>query len=759
MHTSNSATWWQSGFLSVCYFAGLISEADQPVRAGDVLIGVGSEFDLPPDGGCVVLNHKSLARQPGVRPFQSLSHYLTQVSPDVVNGWRCHFPQGLASVQRIIVEDASLDTCLALLLFESLMVAGRIEQVLLNWVGYATEWERGRYADGPDKRLSPACLMAALSHSLLPPRTHVGAHQGSADSVVLQTDEATREALVSCLTLLHAYVSRFSDPAATQPMLDVPAYAQAEAQLEFEYQQYLLALKFGIQAQLSVPLAGSSRRVLVDALIFSDMELTGALKVFARTDTERSWTGRGFTLLGIYRPGLAGTGDDMTISLDPTRGLTLEDLWVRLEALEDTKWGSERPRQNPRVNIARYTDPSTGMPIEGAPDQPWYDEQGRYTLLGVPRRLSKKEPGTRLDWHEDVLPALWSLYRPFPAELAVCEAESKLDGAMPVAVVRWPRSDSSAAGRTPTLHRWLATCSVPLGGSARARHPGELVPRQEIHIAQLPGGDIVAHPKGVTLFDDWTRSDLDVTSLVNVALELGELTNAYRQLLGGQELSELLATQRQTLATVQSLGYRRAAAFRRRVLRIKSLLLDLEARETALPVGPGVAELRAVLEKAWGMPETRHQLWSMVSRLDELLSQHQVMAIQGQQFLYTAIVSMAGLFFVVRDMSGVVFNKLTLNTFQVQLPWATKMDHDAEALKRANTLPALQHQLDEYASLTSNTLSKLKTSAALAEQQFDWALYAMAIVLVLGTLWVALRYFGRPRWAVHRGPAVPNTPK
>ena len=75
--------------------------------------------------------------------------------------------------------------------------------------------------------------------------------------------------------------------------------------------------------------------LLVDALIFEDIELAGILKVLARCDRVNSRTQRGFALLALRRPAAAGTGNDMVISVDPRAGITLEPLW---QALLERDW-------------------------------------------------------------------------------------------------------------------------------------------------------------------------------------------------------------------------------------------------------------------------------------------------------------------------------------------------------------------------------------------------------------------------------------
>ena len=107
--------------------------------------------------------------------------------------------------------------------------------------------------------------------------------------------------------------------------------------------------------------------------------MSGAAKAFARNDHEHAWFCQGFSLIAVYRP-LANPGEDLTISVDPTAGIHLEDLWRALERLEDRRWGDKRPRDQPRP-LKSY-EKKTDNP---GPNQPWWDYGGRYTLVAAPR--------------------------------------------------------------------------------------------------------------------------------------------------------------------------------------------------------------------------------------------------------------------------------------------------------------------------------------------------------------------------------------
>ena len=708
-----SPRWWHSTAFDVHF-----DPAARSGRDGDVLVGIGDPVGAD-QGGWVVLNHKTAAPPVDQPAWACLSDHVARAPEAQVDQWKTALPAGMASVRRLVVEDASLDTCLALLLFACrvspaasalpALLGGALGQGdghqrrLASWLAYALDWEQGRYTDGDDIRRSAACQMAALAHSLFASAPDHDGRPGDADA---------SQALRACLSLLDGYLARNDLARDAQPPRELSEFAQADAQLAFEQQQYLLALKHGLLMQLRLPLKGSSRTLLVDALIVTDLSFSGVLKVLARTDSQRSWTRRGFTLLGIHRPVLAGTGNDMTLSVDPAAGVSLQPLWQALERAEDAAWSGQRPCAHPRPGIAGYTDPATGRASAGAPDQPWYDELGRYTLLGAPKRLDDGRPGTRLDWTADVLPLLWRAHAPF--DVAAAAVTMVRAPGRRVALVRWPRGEKGATGRSPVLHRWLAACSAP----GPARHPGEFPADRDLTIVSLAGGDLVAHPLGVTLFDDWTHSELDLPGLQRIAVELAELADTYRGLLSGPELVSLMAAEQRVLAQAERVGLRRATALRGRVLAMKARLSALAAREATLPPARGAAELQQALEAAWGLPEARHRLWEAVTHLDEVLTQAQAVMQERRQFFSTAVISLAGLFFVLRDGMAVVANVLTMNEFERLLPSAIKLQVDPQAI------------------------AALRQSSELSDR-FDLATLVAMVVVFAGGLVLALwRYFG-----------------
>jgi len=665
---------------------------------GDLLVGIGQSADT---GQYVALNHKKVHPQAGGPEAAelSVSEYVRSASPDLRESWRRCFPNGMRSVRRIVVVDASLDTCMALLLFAQAVTvdaereeqelgavqthgAGSAEAIrrIDTWVHYVTAWEQGRYPDGDDYRRSAACLMTALAHSRLPS----GMTSEAGDDTV---NASVAHALRGCLTLLDAYIGANAQAVDAWPPRDVTESVQAQAQLGVERQLYDAALKHGVQTQLLLPVRGCERKLLVDALIVEDMEIAGLLKVFARSDTINSKTGRGFTLLAMYRPQAAGTGNDMVISVNPDVGVQLAPLWRRLEELEDRAWGADRPRENPRLGIGGYTDPTTGGPTRGAPDQPWYDEGGRCTLIAAPKCLPTGALGTRLCWKDDVLPALWDVFRPF--ESPQSEQHPASTGRLVVAQVNWPRGTMPQAEGLPVLQQWLAACS----SSAVAKQPGDFVPWASLCVRAVPGGEIIAHAGGVTLSDDWSSQRLD-PSLVRAARTMAEVASGYDALLHNERLSGLCTELKEIQAARGRAGERRLLALRTSALALKQELIELGVKEEQVQSGPGHRALLEAIDVAWDLPDARHKLWETGSHIEELLEQAQQVHQAKAQFLMTKIVSAAGAFVFIHELIGAVANVMTMNEFERLSIVAEKLGASADKVAELQRNGQLSDRFD-----------------------------------------------------------------
>jgi hypothetical protein len=712
--------WWLDGGLEVRFDPG--AKAGEP---GDLLVGIGAYVA---DAPFVALNHKAANRALGaVMPAASSVSDCVHSAPEELRAaWRRCFPDGMSSVRRIVVEDASLDTCMALLLFAQAIAPdatpdarllgavqthsaadGMSPQRLDSWVRYVTAWEQGRYPDGEDRLCSAGCLLTGLAHSLLP-----ASRQGATGTVA--DNASASAALRACLTLLDALIAANAEAVDAKPPRDLPESLQAQAQLAIERQFYEAALKHGVQTQLLLPVQGCERSLLVDALIVQDIEVAGLLKIFARSDRVNSHTGRGFALLALHRPQAAGTGNDMVISVDPDVGVHLAPLWKRLEELEDRAWGSARPRSNPRRGIGGYTDPATGNPLPGAPDQPWYDEGGRCTLVASPKRLPTGELGTRLSWKNDVLPALWDVFQPFVSAQTDCYPATT--GRLIVAKVSWPRGTMPHAEGFPVLQQWMAARSAPMV----AEEPGNFVPLESLCVRAVPGGQVIAHPGGVTLSDDWSSTELYPT-LLGAARTMAVVAGRYEAILNAERVAALADELKANLAAGGRAGERRLLNLRRSALALKQELIELGVLEEQVHRGAGHRALLEALEQAWDLPDARHRLWETVAHIEELLEQAQQVHQAKAQFLMTKIVSAAGLFVFVHELIGAVANVALMNEYE----------RLAILAERLGVAPEKLTELQRDAQLSAN---------------FDVGVIAAAIgIFAAATVWALHRYLGRGR--------------
>ncbi len=641
--------WWTEQSFELVFDPGVST-----AHAGCLLVGLGDPHqrdlhqreqhphELIAQTEGIALNHKPLDDVQTLHRFSSVCEYVGSADDGLIDSWRMRLPDGPASLRRIVVEDLSLDTCLALLLFFDRTGHNRLVSTELEaWVRYVTDWEAGLYADSVEMRHSAAVQMTILGHSYLSPTPPRGV-----------PDESLRTGLRACLSLLRAMIDSGMSPHAPVPRLNTAEHSRAMAQFEYEAQQYRLALAYGRSCQLLVPLADGGRRVLIDALILDEVEPSGILKLFARTDLERSWTRKGFALLAIHRPSQAGTGNDMTLSIDPATGLTLRDLWVELERRENLAWGEDRPRDWPR-RIASYRRPD-GTVDPAAPNEPWWDDSGRYTLIGAPKRLlphrqgpTEVEPkagqtrpmsGSRLQWRADVLSALWKLYGPVPAEAHVLE--SPAIGVKRLAMVRWESGPNLAVAESPSFHAWLASHSM----ARRVESPLDLPLPDEFELQRAAGGLAAIHREGVTLFDDWRQTAFDLKGLQNVAVEIGAASAQQRAFLDQKPnpLEAALAQQERLIRGEERFTLRRLllwkhqmSVHRHALLKILSLAIDkAEGREHA--------SFRQGLIRHWGLSQQREHMLDMLHKLEEL-TQH-VFADTGerQRRLMTALITGIG---------------------------------------------------------------------------------------------------------------------
>jgi hypothetical protein len=591
----------------------------------ECLIGVGSagaHSTQPSDA--IVLNDKA---QP---PGDGVTELALSASSALRAAWReaataCE-PAAFFTRFQLVVEDASPDSGFGLVALLAVLNEVPVAAVPAQWRRYVAAWEHGesRSAD-PLRAWGP--LHNALVHGLWDVATlRDGGHQAGL---------ALSQAWLHALRLLSALLGANSAPEPIQPPLPCPQLARAQAFFQYEVQVYRQTLAQAERLQLLLPLRGSAGRYrLLDACVVEEMSLGGVQKILLRNDRDAALLGDGFGLIALHRQGLPGSGDDMSISVDPSTGVHLRALWQELEQLEDRAWGDQRPCDDPR-RISAYP---RGRRADGSPspNQPWWDDRGSYTLLAAPRRVRDNLPGTRLDWRRDVLEALWRHGRPdrhlrvtTPGggvrSLLDCAPEPRADTGKGVLMLRWPTpaqcAEAGSSGApmllTPTLKRCLAArlTAAAAGGDALA----ELPPEESFDFVTLPGGCALTHAAGVVVLDDWRA----------VPLCEQEIETEINQTL--QRVGLLDTIGRDALALLRDL---RELVRRRRWLRIEDVRVLDQLAELRIQLCQGMAEtlstnddprigeFRQALERRWGTAKRLEAIEYHLEQTEQTLRSH-----------------------------------------------------------------------------------------------------------------------------------------
>ena len=400
----------------------------------------------------------------------------------------------------LVVGDASPDSVLGVVLLLARLAALEPGQIAERWLSPAERWKAEGMAEDPFREW--ASLASALAHARFP----VAAQPNDQDMVAAWTD---------ALRFCAGCIGRGFDPGAIPPSRDWDLWRRAEAALQQEEQTYRDWLPHALQVQLSLPLVGSGRRLLVDALMFSEDQPTGSGKVFYRNDTHAP-LGRGFALAAHHRPPGHGLSSDITISIDARRGVHLFDLWEELERRECSAWrraGVQRPNWNPRVGIAG---------VEPEWNEPWFINPAR-TLIGAPRDVRERENGeTRLgsllSW-EEIKDAIWTVYNPLQRVLVlvpgVADPVPLLDvtplqshrGDKRLILADWPRlsvgqAPVRALGSAPIFERVIAAL-IDRDDPHRPIAVDDLSAPIGWRRVDLDGGLAIVTEKGLFVLDDW----------------------------------------------------------------------------------------------------------------------------------------------------------------------------------------------------------------------------------------------------------------
>ncbi len=602
-----------------------------PARTGgaaahEVFVGIGAWLDrgepVAHAGAC--LNNKSAGARFGwKRDPVTVASFVRDAPEDVVAAWRSAFsadPGTTLDRAALVVEDASPDSVLSVIFWLARLGGVAPGELPQRWITALTAWERDGVA--PSVTQSWTALMSALAHS------HFGG-----DGIAAAWNDALR---FTASLLRHGVDPDAVTPEANPQILAEAAYGRAIAFAMNERQDYLQSLARAVRLELLVPMAGAhGRSLLVDAYFAVESNApSGVKKVYIRTDTENTSLGNGFSLMGLYRPGLAGTGNDMTVSVDPRSGIALKELWTRLEALENERWQGQRPNAAPR-RISSY-------PAGEGFDQPWWDDHGRYTLLGAPKKFAT-EPGSRLSW-SDVLETAWRCYnqlrtlavfdlgdtggtaRPRPIE--ACTPQRVASGSGNEEVVKyliaakWDRSEgqSQTLQFTATVKRHLAALitQAAKGRSGQVRL-ADLAEPEDFDYLEIAGGTAVVTRDGAFLLDDWRDKDLATTALSADFAQAVALLAACKAF--DAEVNALYAGSAKTGDVIRRITELRG--------RIAATFQAADLTEAA----PDRRALRAALEVRWGLDNKEAALTGRLKDLQEILETKATLDTQGMATL------------------------------------------------------------------------------------------------------------------------------
>jgi hypothetical protein len=298
-----------------------------------------------------------------------------------------------------------------------------------------------------------------------------------------------------------------------------------------------------------------------------------------------------------------------------------------------------------------------------APNQPWYDDQGRYTLIAAPKGVEVSQqivPGTKLRWREDILPAIWRLYSPIPHDVKLgdrIEVHGKF-----LRLARWESNGNFSTAESPTFLSWLASCSFPL----EIHSPADLPSAASFEVLKVAGGRVLMHSQGVTLFDDWTSQPLDVDKLTRTISRVADASRQYARFLHQNPLGNAMSRLRQTVLK-QGFNLKDVREWKDQVLTDKPAMLAVATRSAGEIESTDQMLIRQGVERQWGLSEQRDNVLNLLDRVDSAMAQTLSELKSRRDRIFTAIAAGLGTGFVFANVAELVKDKATLNTYEWQL--------------------------------------------------------------------------------------------
>lgn len=607
-----------------------VNKAAKPAR-DEVSIGIG---DADSDGIC--LSNKAHIKSAGWMP--SVTDLVLRAPDDLWADWRTRLgedrePARFFSRFTLLVEDASLDSCFALIAFIARMNDVPVEGLPSAWADYVNRFERGETLIPREVDEVYAPLHSALVHSFFK-RDWPGAW-------------------VSALRLLSSCVGAGISPFEMASAPYSPQLSLARACLGFEKQSYQDMLHSAEVIQLLLPMQDPSdplleaeeRSRLVDAMIVSMPIDSDGYKAHYRTDRTNSPMKLGFILQALHLTSSDSqrSGGNMTVSVMPESGLSLKRFWEAVERAENAAWertGRVRPSNDPRKNMLSYPAgrDSSGNP---SPNGPWYDGSPGYTYTLIASPWASQVPEkSLLDW-SDVTEILWQTYNPY-AGLRVSSRGhvTTLEQAEPVPVsngtgrklfsVKWTSEGEQTAAdlamlrMTPTLKRYLAAIvNRRAAGDTGPIRLADLASERGYTFLELHGGFAVITEKGAFVVDDFTPH----------ATPIGGMVEEFRKAV--QAIERIEEGTRKTARLIDAIeGYLRGKGLSndrgmRREIQIFNALTGLKLEMTRWVAesddesfDPDVARFRDALYTRWNIRDRLRRYYEAIEKASDTLRDH-----------------------------------------------------------------------------------------------------------------------------------------
>lgn len=596
-------------------------------------VGTGSWSDI--SKADIVLNNKGASQViERDRVFDSITELVEEWPDELVLGWQAAIGQSTSPTSiltrfRLVVEDASPDSCFGLIFFCARVYGLNLSEVPENWRSYAKRWESGDVLSTGKPEFSFGALHSALYHSYFQDGWH--------------------HTWVEALSFIIEALQRSVEPEAIDEPRPWQRLVKAKSLVEFERQAYEDSLNYATTVQLLMPIRDSGTNVrakLVDAYLVEEHVPLGLLKNFVRTDSINPSMKAGFTLMGMHRPYSQKPSDRYAVSLTPGKGLHLLDLWKELEAREDRAYKElhasanspvHRRNDRPRSNMVVYKGGLRDDGVTPAPNDPWYLDNSM-TIVAAPYG-NEIGLGTLLSW-EDVLDAVWACYQPFRKLYVESETgqQCRMDQCKPIA-----ESDDKSTGQTkkllfsrwlernmndnsnnpnaflrfsPTLYRFLAAC-VRCAGK-RDVTIRDLPQVDNFDVIEFNGGFGIVCDQGAYVIDDWRREKL---AIEDIKMEFANIS-------ARREVTDRVAGDIRDLYddVENSLSDGLSAEQSAKLLnQIASMKIDVGKKWSETIVAsfdPGVIQFRHALEKRFGIEGRLEEFYASIDRISTMLNSY-----------------------------------------------------------------------------------------------------------------------------------------